>query len=201
MRSRRIGLALMSMAVIGGAVDPAFGQEQRVAAFGNVALVDVASGDSGYGRLAMYGGELVFALRGTLRAGVDVEVGRIGRTDLNLVSVCEASRCRTEWVRTPFSFRQTAVTISVFREWPRTARVRGLAGGGLGVLFQRLRGVFYSDMVPWSGNHAPVVLHARGGVVGTVSEHFCIRAEGVFSVEPAMDSGILGARVGIGYMF
>jgi hypothetical protein len=195
-----IRVALMAAAVAGSAAGSASAQEQRVAVFGIGALVDVASGDSDYGRMAMYGGELVVTIRGTVRAGVDLEVGRIGRTDLHNVVTCEPSKCSDEWVRTPFSFRQTAITVSVFREWPRTARVRGFAGGGLGVLFQRLRGVFPDDMKPWRGNHAPVVLHARGGVVGTVSKRVCIRAEGVFSVASGI-SGILGARVGMGYLF
>ena len=55
-------------------------------------------------------------------------------------------------------------------------------------------------MTAWNSSHSPLVLHARGGMVGSVSRHLCMRAEGVFSVGNGM-SGILGARLGIGYLF
>ena len=194
----RIRVALLVMVGVGCVADPGSAQEPRVVAFANVAFVDVASGDSGYGGMAMYGGELVVTLRGAVRAGIDVEVGRITRIDVHYVDI-KTVPFRTA-VMTPFEFRQTAVTISVFREWPKTARVRYLAGGGLGWLSQRLRGVYFPEMVPWSGNHAPVVLHARGGVVGTVSKHLRIRAEGVWSVGLGV-SGILGVRAGIAFVF
>jgi hypothetical protein len=203
MRPCRISVVLLSIAAAGSGVDPALAQDQRMAAFGNVAVVDVAVDDHGYGKMGMYGGELVITLRGTVRAGVDVQVGRISRTDVHYVDIETVPFRRA--VTTPFEFRQTAITVSVYREWPSTARVRGMAGGGLGVLFQRLRGVNqpdarYPDLVSWSGSHAPVVLHARGGIIGTVSDHYRIRAEGVFSVSNGI-YGILGARVGLGYVF
>jgi hypothetical protein len=72
--------------------------------------------------------------------------------------------------------------------------------GGVGVLFQRLRGVYYPGTVPWSASHTPVVLQARYGVVGTMSEHLCIRAEATYSTGPFW-LGTLGARAGIGYAF
>ena len=137
----RIRVALMSMAVVGAGVGPASAQAGRVAAFGNVALVDAFAVDTRKGGMAMYGGELVVSLAGTLRAGVNVETGRISRTDVNYVST-ERGPFSTA-VSSPFEFRQTAVTLSLFREWPRTARVRYLAGGGVGVLVQRLHGVYF----------------------------------------------------------
>ena len=126
-RMLRVALAFIAVAV--SFVNPASAQARRVAAvFGDVALVDTLAGDSNQGGMLTYGGELVVAIGGPFRAGIDVGVGRISRTDVT--QTCADRQC--QFVRTPFSFRQTALTFSAFGEWPRRARVRGFAGGGVG---------------------------------------------------------------------
>jgi hypothetical protein len=122
MRPCQISIALLSASVLGAGAGPASAQPRPMVAFGHVAFVDVVADDHGVGTMTMYGGELVLPLGGAFHAGIDVEAGSIARTD-------------------PFRFGQTAVTISASGEWPRTARVRGMAGGGAGWLFQRLSGV------------------------------------------------------------
>ena len=188
MRPCRMPAVLMWMALLGSAADVASAQEQRVAVFGDIAAVDAHGPERGYGTMAMHGAELVVHVRGTVYAGFDVQAGRIGGIDIRQASNPQAPFFET--VATPFEFLQTSVTASVFREWPSTSRIKGLAGGGAGWLSEHGRH-------EWGDyEYKTLVLHARGGVVWTVSKHLRIRAEGVSSF-PAF----LGARVGIGYVF
>jgi hypothetical protein len=199
MRPCPIRILLMAIAVVGAGAAPVCAQAGRVAVFAEAAAVDAHAWESDWGRMAMYGGELVVRLRGAVYAGFDVEQGRISRTDRNRVSTTQAPF--SKFVETPFEFRQTAVMVSVFREWPRTSRIRALAGGGVGCLVQHVRGVRYYDMEPWSGDPPTVfALHARGGIVGTVTEHLRVRADGVLSMGYGV-MGLVGARVGLGYVF
>jgi hypothetical protein len=200
MRPGPIRLALMATAVVSAGAGPVSAQAGGVAAFAEVGRVDAHALESDRGKMVMYGGELVVTLRGTVRAGVDVEVGRISRGDFSHVPSEEPRHGVAPATASPFEFRQTAVMISVFREWPKASRIRALAGGGVGVLFHHLRGVSYDGGGPWSDNDTPGVLHARAGVIGTVTQHLCIRGEAVFSMGYGV-MGYFGARAGIGYVF
>ncbi len=193
MRPCRMPAVLMWMALLGSAADVASAQEQRVAVFGEIAAVDAHGPESGYGNMAMHGGELLVHVRGTVYAGLDVQAGRISWTEAHQGSPL------SKIVTTAREFRQTSVTASVLREWPIASRVRGLAGGGVGCLFQHFRNVDYSDMVPWGSDYKPLVLQARGGIIGTVTEHLRFRAEVTGTFKYLLP--FLGARVGIGYVF
>ena len=199
MLSCRFRVVLVALAVVGAAVDPVFAQEDRVVAFGNIGRVEAHAEEHDRGKMTMYGGELLFTLRGTLRAGVDVEAGTIRRGDPNRPPD-RRSDFDTAATITPFEFKQTAITLSILREWPATARVRGFAGAGMGVLLQHLSGWFYGESAPWSDHVTPGVFHLRGGVVASVTPHLCFRGEVVFSIGGGA-MGYFGPRAGIGYVF
>jgi hypothetical protein len=199
MRASSVGLTVASVAILTATAAPVCGQTGRVAVFGNAGRVEAHAEEHDRGKMAMYGGELVFTLRGTLRAGLEVEVGRIRRGDLSHPPD-RRSDFDTAATITPFEFKQTAITVSILREWPATARVRGFAGAGLGVLLQDLGGWFYGESAPWSDHLTPEVIHLRGGMVGSVNRHLCIRGEVAFSTGGGA-MGYFGGRAGVGYVF
>jgi len=199
MRPCAIRIALTAIAVVTAGAGPVSAQAGRVAAFAEVGRVDAHAEEHDRGRMVMYGGECVVTLRGTLRAGVDVETGRIRRGDPRRPPD-RRSELDTPSTITPFEFEQTAITVSLLCEWPATARVRAFAGAGLGVLFQHLSGWFYGEAAPWSDHPTVGVIHLRGGIVGSVTPHLCLRGEAVFSTGGGA-MGYFGARAGIGYVF
>jgi hypothetical protein len=184
---RRLSVVLNAIAIVIGEGTTASAQSSRGAVYGEAGLVNVTANDSEQGNSLIYGGEAVFRLRGPLHAGIDVDTGSIDPT------------------RFGSDFRQTSPLLSAFSEWPQSAHLRGIAGGGVGWLFQRKRGQFIpgprpGDVIEIRGSYTTQAFHGRGGVVVDVSDHVRFRAEALFAIGGGL-SAIIGGRAGIGYAF
>lgn len=172
-------------AVLLGVVPSAFGQPRTPTVFGSVTWGNAAADDSEIGNIAMFGGEILVPIRGALRVGVGVETGQIDKTHFGS------------------EFRETGLTISALGEWPRSRRVRGLAGGGVGWMFQRTRGIVdleQGEVRPFRYEHTAGVLHGRGGLVGNIGDRLRIRAEAVLWVGGGI-TWLVGGRLAMGYEF
>lgn len=176
----------MALPALAQTADP---EPARIVAYGEAGFANLGGFDSEQGNAMIYGGEVQVRVRGPLHVAVDLgtnanepTAGPFGRT----------------------SFRQTSLLISALAEWPSRARVRAMAGGGVGYLFVRSTSVVPAQapgqVVTFRSQVTDGAFHGRGGIVGNVGKRLRVRGEALLAVGEGL-SWIAGGRAAIGFAF